>query len=250
MTSKKCSNCKNIKPLSEFHKNKSQKDGHQHYCKVCRGDSVRRKKYRDANKDKIAKWRKNDYEKNKEKRLEYHSRYRKENKEKLKSYREKNKEKLKSYAKEYKTKNRSKINIKYNQRYDSDEMFKMQQLLRCRIRDVIKNKGSKSSIDILGCSWEQLYLHLNYNNLDKPSNDHIIPLSWAETEEELYALCHYTNLKGMEHIENTLKGNRKCLIKEAQYVLNNTIYKDVIEKVLNRKKKNKKYYINENISIT
>lgn len=30
-----CSHCKQIKPLSEFYKNKSAKDGYQTYCKIC-----------------------------------------------------------------------------------------------------------------------------------------------------------------------------------------------------------------------
>lgn len=33
---KKCSKCKKDKELTEFHKNKSRKDGYQHICKECR----------------------------------------------------------------------------------------------------------------------------------------------------------------------------------------------------------------------
>lgn len=33
--SKKCSNCKELKPLSEFHKNKWKKDGYSHNCRPC-----------------------------------------------------------------------------------------------------------------------------------------------------------------------------------------------------------------------
>lgn len=32
---KKCSQCKQIKPISEFYAQKKAKDGHQYYCKVC-----------------------------------------------------------------------------------------------------------------------------------------------------------------------------------------------------------------------
>jgi hypothetical protein len=32
---KKCSKCGEVKLASEFHKNKSRKDGLHHYCKVC-----------------------------------------------------------------------------------------------------------------------------------------------------------------------------------------------------------------------
>jgi len=46
---KKCSKCGIEKPLSEFNKNKTTKDGFQFYCKVCRLE------YRQNNKEKIAK---------------------------------------------------------------------------------------------------------------------------------------------------------------------------------------------------
>ena len=38
--------------------------------------------------------------------------------------------------------------------------------------------------------------------------DHIIPLSSAKTEEEVYRLCHYTNLQPLWAEENLKKGNR------------------------------------------
>lgn len=36
MDTKVCSKCKVEKPLSEFHRSLSTKDGHTHYCKSCR----------------------------------------------------------------------------------------------------------------------------------------------------------------------------------------------------------------------
>jgi hypothetical protein len=38
--------------------------------------------------------------------------------------------------------------------------------------------------------------------------DHIIPLSFAKTEEELYILCHYTNLQPLWAEENLKKSNK------------------------------------------
>jgi hypothetical protein len=38
--------------------------------------------------------------------------------------------------------------------------------------------------------------------------DHIIPLSSAKTEKELYKLCHYTNLQPLWAKDNLIKGNR------------------------------------------
>ena len=53
---KVCSKCKTEKPLSEFHRDRSSKDGHHSWCKACK-----RKWYRD-NRDCWAKW----YRKNRE----------------------------------------------------------------------------------------------------------------------------------------------------------------------------------------
>jgi len=41
MELKVCSKCKEEKPLSEFNKNKTKKDGYQYYCKVCQGKSTK-----------------------------------------------------------------------------------------------------------------------------------------------------------------------------------------------------------------
>ena len=35
MTTKKCSKCGEVKPISEFYKSSSSKDGYQSYCKYC-----------------------------------------------------------------------------------------------------------------------------------------------------------------------------------------------------------------------
>lgn len=48
---KKCSKCKDIKSVLEFHKSKASKDGYKDWCKECR--KVETKKYREENKDVI-----------------------------------------------------------------------------------------------------------------------------------------------------------------------------------------------------
>lgn len=47
---KKCSRCGVEKPFSEFHKDKSRKDNHGRYCKLCKSDYDKHgnhKKYKD-----------------------------------------------------------------------------------------------------------------------------------------------------------------------------------------------------------
>ena len=38
--------------------------------------------------------------------------------------------------------------------------------------------------------------------------DHIIPLDSANTEDEMYKLCHYTNLQPLWWSENLSKGHK------------------------------------------
>jgi hypothetical protein len=74
---KTCVKCKKEKKFSEFHKNKSNKDGYQKMCKQCR------KNHYIKNKEKILEKRKNHYVENKEKILERQHNYYTRNKEKI-----------------------------------------------------------------------------------------------------------------------------------------------------------------------
>lgn len=67
---KKCATCKQIKPLSEFHLHKREKDGHQTACKNCRSAArasdmernyIQGRKYYLANKDTLKKKRTERY---------------------------------------------------------------------------------------------------------------------------------------------------------------------------------------------
>ena len=47
---KQCFKCKETKPLSEFHNNKSRKDGKQHYCRPCQTLTIRESRKRSQSK--------------------------------------------------------------------------------------------------------------------------------------------------------------------------------------------------------
>lgn len=49
MSTKACSKCGEVKPLSEFYKNAAASDGHQYLCKVC--ECARRRDYYQRNSD-------------------------------------------------------------------------------------------------------------------------------------------------------------------------------------------------------
>ena len=77
---KKCTKCGTKKPLTEFNKDKTKKDGLKSNCKTCRTQ------YRAENKEKIAEQQVKYRAQNKEKISERHAQYYAENKEKIAQY--------------------------------------------------------------------------------------------------------------------------------------------------------------------
>jgi hypothetical protein len=122
---KNCSKCGEEKGLSEFGKDKRNKDGLLGQCRVCVAEKRKayskayyeankekkkasskayyeanrenQKAYREANKEKLKKRRKTHYETNKEKIVENQKAYNEANKEKRKAYNEANRENIKAY---------------------------------------------------------------------------------------------------------------------------------------------------------
>lgn len=78
-TYKVCTKCSENKPLTEYHRNKTLKDGYRNECKPC----VRkyREAYNSANKDKIRARDKAYYAANRDARIEYQRKYHAENRE-------------------------------------------------------------------------------------------------------------------------------------------------------------------------
>lgn len=209
MKTKVCTKCGRELPLSDFYNNKSKKDGKASDCKYCY------KEYNEANKEKIKEKRKEYYEKNKEKFKEYY----KNNEDHYKKYYESNKERKKEYDKEYREKNKERKNEYFNNKRKEDELFAVSVRCRCRIRQFIRQRGYKKTsktFEMVGCTPEQLLEHLHktwYDNYGTEYNgepvhiDHIIPLSSAKTEEDIYKLCHYSNLQYLKPEDNLAKSD-------------------------------------------
>ena len=194
------------------------------------------KAYREANKEKLAKQKKAYYQANKEKILERARAYREANKEKIaergKAYHKANKEKLAEKQKAYRKANKEKIK-EQNKRYErrkrkEDPIFRLRFNCKSSCRRAFQSIGQKknnASLKLLGLkTWQQLAEHLSKQFYDHPETgeemtfdnhgyygwhiDHIIPLSTAETEEDIIKLCHYTNLQPMWAEENIAKSNK------------------------------------------
>lgn len=192
---KTCRICKIEKEINGFSKKTASPDGYFHECKICIKEYM--SKYRNENKDKI--------------------------KETRKKYNIKNSDINKKYCSEYYQKNKEKQNkriLKYsNERRKKDKLYKLKVYLRNRTFDVLKSKNFKKNNNFhnyIGCTVENLVKHLeslfkngmNWENQGMWHIDHIVPLSSAKNEEELFKLCHYTNLQPLWAKDNIIKGNK------------------------------------------
>jgi hypothetical protein len=238
MEKKICSKCKIEKDLCDFNKNKNYSYGVSNQCKECR--KIVTKRYRENNRIKLkissSEFRKNNPDKVKKSKKKYYLENYEVIKEKNKKYREDNKEKWLKYLKinseKISNKNREwrKNNIikrrNYEREYDKKNyntniLYKLSKNIRRRVREFMKTKKICKNINtytIIGCTPEELKIHLEKQFQIGMSwenqgfygwhIDHIIPLSSAKTEEEIYKLCHYTNLQPLWWWDNLKKRDK------------------------------------------
>jgi hypothetical protein len=201
---------------------------------------VNAKEYRNKNKESVIKYSKNYKKVNSEIIKEKGKIYRETNKEiikirqkynsqkhylknrelliqKSKTFRESNP----NYFLEYRKKNPNYSGDYQKKRRECNFLFKLTCSLRSRIYGfLIKNNINKKNktFNIIGCSPQFLkeYLEKKFTDDMTWDNygfygwhiDHIIPLSSSKTEEEVYKLCHYTNLQPLWAIDNLKKGSK------------------------------------------
>lgn len=138
-------------------------------------------------------------------------------KKKHRRYYARNKKKCVESSKRWVRKNRSRVNKHCKHRYDNDPLYQLKRRLRARTRFAFLNspfKKNSKTFAMLGCSQEELLKHIaqqftegmSWDRLGEIEIDHRIPLASAQTEEELIALCHYTNLQPLWAEHNRSKG--------------------------------------------
>jgi hypothetical protein len=188
------------------------------YCKTC--TNLINNKNKKNNKEKIELQQKEYRRNNKEKKKLYNLINKDRIKEQRKEYRKLNKDKIKEQRKEYRKLNKDKINNYRKQKMLNDPLFKLSHTLRNLIKESFKkigyNKESKT-YEILGCSFEEfkIYIEEKFDEFMSWENhgtywhlDHIIPISWANNEEEVYKLNNYKNFQPLSASENLAKNNR------------------------------------------
>jgi hypothetical protein len=245
---KTCTRCNIEKPIIDFHKSISSKDGHNQACISCclaygklyyeehREESIEySRNRRKENPEKVQEINRKSFQKNKNKHKEKLKQYRVANKDKIaeqnRTWRENNKESLKQKKKEYAQNNRHVKKAWLDKRKMEDPLFKLSIQIRVNFNNifnkVLDNKlvKNKSSLDILSCSFEEFFSHIekqflpwmDFSNhgLCKEDTfdcswhfDHIIPISEAKTEDEVYLLNHWSNFQPMCGKRNIIKNNK------------------------------------------
>lgn len=154
------------------------------------------------------------YARNRERKLATNAKWRAENQDKVKGYRYERSE-------EYKERNSYANRKDYRNQWQKEKrekcpIFATKARLRARIHQALSSRGyskESSTAEILGCDNLTLKRHIekqfvkgmNWNNRELWHIDHIVPLSSASSEDEIIALCHFSNLRPIWAQENLAK---------------------------------------------
>jgi hypothetical protein len=193
------------KKYYEENKNKIAENKKLYYQEKKDGILKKQKKYYEENPESLKEKSKESYYKNIENNRERRRKYYHDNKENL----------LKQQKENYLVDGAEKI----RNRRKTDVLYRLRGSLGNRLRDFLKQNGYRKNQKIfqtIGCTPEELRQHLeemfkngmNWENYGEWHIDHIIPLSSAKSEEEIYKLNHYTNLQPLWKEENLSKGNK------------------------------------------
>lgn len=191
MEKKICSKCKEEKDVCEFYNNKLRFDGKRPECKMC--SNKQSTLYNQKNKEKVNEIKQ--------------------------KYVDNNKEKVKQSKKEWFNKNPDYQNNWSHIKSNTDVLFKLKKNMRSRLGLFLKDRNvtkNNKTFHIIGCSPEflkeylekQFVIDMSWENRNEWHIDHVIPLSSAKTEKEIYKLCHYTNLQPLWAEDNLKKSNK------------------------------------------
>lgn len=187
----------------------------------------KQKEYRENNKEKIKKnkkeyynpietkkYNKKYYQNHKEYYAKKHKEYSLKNRNKIsknaKIWKEKNIDKVREYQRrDYEKRNKNYIKkLELQLRNMLNQSFKRKKYLKSKKLETIVGLNSKEMIDYLLQTFKDNYGY-EWDKIEKVHIDHIEPLKYAKTEEEVIKLCHYTNLQLLKAKDNLQKNCKK-----------------------------------------
>lgn len=224
VASKSCPDCGRVLPADKFASDNSRPDLLDCYCKECRRS--RKVAYRQANKEKLRAWSREEYWKNPGKRRESQARYRRANPEKAAAYRKK-------YYKSHQAQSNQWHREYVKKRKAIDPVFKLSLGLRNYLGRRLRSAGrSVSAVRDLGCSLEELRNSLeaqflpgmSWGNHGEWELDHIVPFSLVDLRdpEVQKRLVHHTNLRPLWKCDNLSRMAPGRLLEELRTLGNLT----------------------------
>jgi hypothetical protein len=217
---KECTRCKITKSLNEYPNRKDSKDGKRNECIVC---------YKKIKKEYGIR--------NRDKRISYMVEYRIQNPTQYSTWKSNNYEKYRESVDRWKLNNPDKVKKhkrdSRRRRYIKDPLFRIRETIRRLINLSFTRHGilkSNRTNEILGCSYNQFkeYIQskfvdgMNWDNRCEWELDHIIPISSAQSETEVYLLNHYTNFQPLWRYDNRLKSDYYKEEDKNQFLFTNT----------------------------
>ena len=215
------------KEYQKTHKLVIKEKKHEYYIKNKEKINNISKKYQEIHKEEISEQRKEFYKINNEQIKQNSKDYYQEHKEERINYTNEHKEELKEYNKQhhkgYYIKNKEKIieRVKIYQinKLKTDVNFRILRNLRNRIWYALKrNTKSEHTIELLGCSIDQLKQHLQskfkqgmtWSNYGSWHVDHMIPCASFDLskESEQRECFNYKNLQPLWAIDNLRKSKK------------------------------------------
>lgn len=209
-----CGRCQENKKFEEFNKSKRGRFGYHNHCRSCQKE-VRRKWY--LNNIETAKQKSSETSKS----------------EKAKAYRRERWKRHKSTLSPINNARRRTEEARIKARKQREQWYsiphnRISHNLRTRIRKAIKGYRYDQCESLLGCSFENLKLHIEskfikgmtWNNYGEWHLDHIIPCSFFDlTKEEHQKICfHHLNLQPLWRSDNISKNNR-ILIEDVSSLI-------------------------------
>ena len=214
METKECTMCHIVKTYAEFrYSNNGRSLGR---CRECQRAIEREYRRSDRGKEKARQWVKN------------------------------NRDRMAKLQSDWHQNNKDYINQKYNERYHSDPLFKLQRNCKKRIQDAFKSKGlckSGKTLNHINCTmswlveWFTFCFDLDPNmTLDNHGTywhmDHVIPVNKWNLDDynhkvNCFSWFNLSPLKGSDNISKHDTINMKQITKHCQKLLDFTWEKNI-----------------------
>ena len=103
----------------------------------------------------------------------------------------------------------------------------------------VGSKKNSRTYDVIGLNAAEFYQWLmNVSRVTPETHDvhidHVIPISFAQSKDEVLALSHFSNLQWLTNDQNIRKRNEKIKESDLFRVFEFTPYKQTIEEIINR----------------